>query len=56
MVASPILAPEEDIAVVKKIRKVYVPTPKPVGRNERVREMLFEIFEGHEDFLGWTPD
>jgi hypothetical protein len=56
MAACPTIAPEEEIAVEKKIRKVYVPTPKPVSPKQGVKGLLFEIFEGHEDFLGWTPD
>jgi hypothetical protein len=30
--------------------------PKPVGVKQRVQDLLVAIFEGHEEFLGWTPD
>ena len=30
--------------------------PKPVGWKQRVHNLLVAIFEGHEEFLGWTPD
>ncbi len=30
--------------------------PKPIGWKQRVRNLLIAIFEGHEEFLGWTPD
>jgi hypothetical protein len=59
MAASPIIAPEEEeIVVERKIRKAYEPVlqPKPKSPKHRLQNLLFEIFEGHEDFLGWTPD
>ncbi len=30
--------------------------PKEIDRKQRIRNLLFTIFEGHEEFLGWTPD
>jgi hypothetical protein len=30
--------------------------PKPVAPKRQVRSLLHEIFEGHEEFLGLTPD
>jgi hypothetical protein len=35
---------------------VRVDEPKPVGGKRRVRDLLVAIFQGHEEFLGWTPD
>lgn len=29
---------------------------KVVSLRERIEALLREIFEGHEEFLGWTPD
>jgi hypothetical protein len=59
MAASPIIAPkEEEIVLEEKTRKTSEPElkPKPVNPKQRVQDMVFEIFKGHEDFLGWTPD
>jgi hypothetical protein len=33
-----------------------VPSPQNTGANRRLRNVLTAIFEGHEEFLGWTPD
>ena len=27
----------------------------PVAK-QSIRELMFKIFAGHEEFLGWTPD
>jgi hypothetical protein len=58
MAASPIIAPEEEMAFEEKTLKVYERklTPKPLGPKQRVKDMLVTIFEGREEFLGWTPD
>ncbi|MGA8212665.1 MAG: hypothetical protein WB799_03680 [Candidatus Sulfotelmatobacter sp.] len=59
MAASPIIAPEEEgTALEEKTRKTSQPElkSKPVNPKQQVQDTLFEIFEGHEDFLGWTPD
>lgn len=29
---------------------------KPSNLQQRIRILLRKIFEGHEEFLGWTPD
>ena len=29
---------------------------KLVGWEQGARDLLVAIFEGHEEFLGWTPD
>jgi len=30
--------------------------PDEIGWKQRIRNLLVTIFEGHEEFLGWTPD
>ena len=48
------IAPQVEPPVVEKTTQVSEPKalgPKPMGR-----DLLAEIFEGHEEFLGWTPD
>jgi len=53
MAASPKLAPQIEVAWEKKTQ----PTgePKPSGPKQRFRNLLIEIFKGHTEFLGWTP-
>ncbi len=29
---------------------------KPLGRRQRINLVLHDIFEGREEYLGWTPD
>jgi len=53
--AAPCIAPEVEIPVEKK-PLIRVSEPKPAGPKQRVRDLLVAIFEGHEEFLGWTPD
>jgi len=48
------VAPEVELPVEKKPPQFH--EPKPVSLKQRVRDLLVEIFEGHEEFLGWTPD
>jgi len=50
-----IIAPEEEELVIGK-KPAPAEEPKPVRRNARLRDLLTEIFAGHEEFLGWTPD
>ena len=57
MVTAPTIAPqeeEEEIAIEKKT--VRLPEPKPLAQKQPSRSLLSEIFEGHEEFLGLTPD
>ncbi len=58
MAASAIISPEEETAVEEETRKTGEPElkPKPGEPKRQGRNTLFEIFKGHEDFLGWTPD
>lgn len=58
MAASPVIAPEEEIDLENKTlkdRKSQI-EPKPAGPAKRIQNVLFAIFAGHEEFLGWTPD
>jgi hypothetical protein len=57
MVTAPTIAPqeeEEELAIEKKT--VRLPEPKPLAQKQPSRSLLSEIFEGHEEFLGLTPD
>ncbi|MFZ0954507.1 MAG: hypothetical protein WAN17_19710 [Candidatus Sulfotelmatobacter sp.] len=58
MAASPIIAPEEELELEKKDLKVCETKskPKPAGQKRPDRSLLQKIFEGHEEFLGYTPD
>jgi hypothetical protein len=53
-----IIAPEVETPVEPPVEEqpVWADEPNPVGWKQRVRDLLLAIFEGHEDFLGWTPD
>lgn len=53
-----IIAPEVETPVEPPVERqpVWADEPKPLGWKQRVRDLLVAIFEGHEDFLGWTPD
>ncbi|MGB8770071.1 MAG: hypothetical protein WCC92_10670 [Candidatus Korobacteraceae bacterium] len=48
------IAPQVEVPVKKK--PVRLDEPKPIGWKQRVRDLLIEIFKGHEEFLGLTPD
>jgi hypothetical protein len=56
MAASPVTTPEEELAAEKKTVKASAPKPKPVRPKQRNLTVLEEIFEGHEEFLGYTAD
>ena len=43
-------------AVVKRTEKTPENEGRPLTRIERVVKGLRKVFEGHEEFLGWTPD
>lgn len=55
MTTSPVLDPEVETEVEKETAKLSEPKPPGPLRPKR-RTLLEEIFEGHEDFLGYTPD
>ncbi len=54
-----------ELEVEIPVREVQLPVednpepafePTPIGLEQRLRNLLVAIFEGHEEFLGWTPD
>ena len=55
MTTSPVLDREVETEVEKETAKISEPKPPGPLRPKR-RTLLEEIFEGHEDFLGYTPD
>jgi hypothetical protein len=62
MAASPRVAPQVEPGFEKKTLKLCEPKhsskprPKAAGQKPRVRDMVAEIFEGYEEFLGCTPN
>ena len=52
--AAPCIAPQLEPPVEKKT--LQASEPKPIAPKQPARDLLAEIFEGHEDFLGWAPD
>jgi len=55
MSASSVITPEEELASEKKTSKIYAP-PKAQTPKKPKRGLLSELFEGHEEYLGYTPD
>ncbi len=62
MAASPCIAPPVERVSKKKTLKLCEPGHKPkhkprlLGPKPQVRDVVAEIFEGYEEFLGCTPD
>jgi hypothetical protein len=54
LMATPSIAQEVKLPVEKKTMQVW--EPKPLSLKQQVQNLLVEIFGGHEEFLGWTPD
>ena len=52
--AAPCIAPQVEPPVEKETFEVC--ETKPAAPKQPPRGILSEIFEGHEDFLGLTPD
>ncbi len=52
--AAPSIAPLVKVPEVKRTMRAC--EPQPFGPKHLIQELLFKIFEGHEEFLGWTPD
>lgn len=48
------LDPEPETLVEEEY--VRFDEPAPVGRKQRLRDLLIAIFKGHEEYLGLTPD
>jgi hypothetical protein len=55
MTANSVLEPEVEPKVEKKTVNLSGPKPATPLRPKR-RTLLEEIFEGHEEYLGYTPD
>ena len=51
--ATTCIAPEVERPIVKNTSPVRQPEAKP---KPPFRELVINIFRGHEDFLGYTPD
>jgi hypothetical protein len=54
MAANPNVVPQLELASEKETTQKMEPETLTLKR--RVRNLLIDIFEGHEDFLGRTPD
>jgi hypothetical protein len=54
--AAPCIAPQIKPRIEEKTQTLPVCEPKPIAPKHPFRDLLVEIFEGHEEFLGWTPD
>ncbi|HSZ62604.1 MAG TPA: hypothetical protein VK828_12455 [Terriglobales bacterium] len=54
MAANSNMIPKLKLALTDNV--VRFSNPKETSLNDRVRDMLHEIFEGYEEFLGCTPD
>jgi hypothetical protein len=52
--ATSCIAPQVKMHVEEKLMPVS--ETRPAGLKQRIRDLLVAIFEGHEEFLGWTPD
>jgi hypothetical protein len=57
MAAASCIAPPAEPLIEKRTLKLCAPKPKlkPVGK-KRVQDLVAEIFEGYEEFLGCTSD
>jgi hypothetical protein len=57
---STILEPEVESPIELELPVEKNPEPsyasRPADPKRRVRDLLIEIFKGHEEYLGWTPD
>jgi hypothetical protein len=54
MSANAVLDPPEELIAEEKSPQIYEPKLKPVA--PRKLSLLEEIFKGHQEFLGLTPD
>jgi hypothetical protein len=54
--ASPVITSEEELAREKKSVKARESKPRPVRPKQSSRTVLEEIFEGQEEFLGYSSD
>jgi len=51
-----LITPEEELTFEKKAPKISEPKQSPAVNKQPKRSLLVEIFAGHEEFLGYTPD
>jgi hypothetical protein len=54
MAANPNIIPQLKLALNDKSVPISKPNETPL--NQRIHNLLREIFEAHEEFLGYTPD
>jgi hypothetical protein len=54
MVANPNIVPQLERATHKE--PMQIAEPKPATLKKRVRDLLIDMFEGYQEFLGRTPD
>jgi hypothetical protein len=47
------IAPEPEVLVEEEAARPDEPEP---DWKQRLRELLVAVFQGHEEYLGWTPD
>jgi len=53
LMAATCIAPEAERPVAQKTSPVRRPEPEP---KQPIKDLVMQIFEGHEEFLGFTPD
>lgn len=58
MAANPKTVPQVKLHVERQTLEIVESKSesKPASARQRIREILLKIFEGHQDFLGRTPD
>lgn len=49
------LEPEVEVKLAEE-KTTKRTEPEPAPRKSKVRSLFREIFEGHEEYLGYTPD
>jgi hypothetical protein len=54
MAANPNIVPQVKTVVEKEIIRLC--ESKRLTLKQRLRSLLIQMFKGHEEFLGWTPD
>ncbi|MGA2356225.1 MAG: hypothetical protein ABSG02_17150 [Terriglobales bacterium] len=54
MAANPTIVPQLKLALENK--RISFSKPREASLNERIHNLLQEIFEGYEEYLGCTPD
>jgi hypothetical protein len=54
MAANPNVISQAKVAPDKQAMQIA--EPMPVTLTYRLRDLLIQMFEGYQEFLGWTPD